>query len=115
LLYERDQPLPGVRDEPAVKAPVWLLPCVDVDAGGCVHFLESPVQLLELLRGQARNGCPDCQSFVDDAHGVELLEVVHREVRDPDPSVELRLNEAFALEQSERLAHWSATDPEVLG
>jgi hypothetical protein len=37
------------------------------------------------------------------------------EKSDPDPSVELRLNEAFALEQSERLAHWSATDPEVVG
>jgi hypothetical protein len=53
--------------------------------------------------------------LVDDAKRVELLEVVGGQRRDADASVELRLHEALALQQPERLPDRAAAHAEVLG
>src|SRR3954453_10266787 len=112
LLDEAEHPLARMGDEREVEATVPLVPALDVMTRDAIHVCQGAIELGQVLPGEARHADGDRQSLDDDARRVQLLEIPDREGCDPPPPVELGLDQSLALEQSERLAHRAAADPE---
>ena len=107
------QAIAGVREQREVKFAIDALPLAKVVAGEGLHAAEAAAQRLDVAFGEARHVDADRQRLVDDAHGVELLEVVDRKRGDAAAPVHLGFDEPLALQHADGLAKGTAADAKL--
>ena len=109
------QPIAGMREQREVEFAVDGLPLFQVVAGDRLHAPKAAAQRIDVALGEARHVDADGQRLMDDAHRVELFEIVDREGGDASPAVHFGLDEPFALQHADGFAERSAAHAELAG
>ena len=109
------QAVARVREQREVKFAIDALPLAKVVTGERFHAAQAAAQGVDIALGEARDVDADRQRLVDDAHGVELLEVVDRERGHAPAAVHFGFDEAFALQHAHGFAERPTADAELAG
>ena len=80
-----------------------------------LHAAQAAAKRIDVASGEARHVDADRERLVDDAHRVELFEIVDRERGDTTAPVDFGFDEPFALEHAHGFAQRSAADAELAG
>jgi hypothetical protein len=107
------QPVAGVREQPEMKLAIDALPLAQIMAGERLHAPKAAAEHVDVALGESRHVDAYRERLVNDAHRVELLEVVDRKRRHAAAAVDFGLDEPFALQHAHRFAQRSAADAEL--
>jgi len=93
-----------------VEAPVQLAPAYEI-----IHDLDLAADrggAVEILLGQKRDRQPEHETFGEQAHFVDFVDLIRRQLGDDGALMGLEVDEPFRLQPAQRLPHRHAADAE---
>ena len=115
LANRAQQAIAGVGEQREMELAVERLPLPQVVAGDRFHPTQTAAKRVDIALGETGHVDADRKRLVDDAHRVELFEVVDRKRGDAAAPVHFGFDEPLALEHAHGLAERSAADAELTG